>query len=197
MACYKRGWVRRQVSRFTQTCQENTNYVITVSIGYSLFPIFHDDVIKWIHLPRYWPFVWGIHPSLVNSQHKGQWREALTFSLICAWIHGWVNNGEASDLRRHRAHYDVIVMHVKHCQRLISFRFPYFLATMHLWSPCVLETPEIYPLVSDRPLSKFILVAINCGFQLIESLNKIWIRNYGNQHEKYYHNFWYLKVSNR
>ena len=23
---------------------------------------------------------------------------------------GWVNNGEAGDLRRHRAHYDVIVM---------------------------------------------------------------------------------------
>ena len=42
--------------------------------------------------------------------HKGQWRGALMFSLICAWIHGWVNNGEAVDLRRHRAHYDVTVM---------------------------------------------------------------------------------------
>ena len=31
-------------------------------------------------------------------------------SLICAWIHGWVNNPEAGDLRRHRAHYDVTVM---------------------------------------------------------------------------------------
>ena len=31
-------------------------------------------------------------------------------SLICAWINGWVNNREAGDLRRHRAHYDVIVM---------------------------------------------------------------------------------------
>ena len=30
--------------------------------------------------------------------------------LICAWINGWVNNGEAGYLRRHRAHYDVIVM---------------------------------------------------------------------------------------
>ena len=26
------------------------------------------------------------------------------------WINGWVNNGEAGDLRRLRAHYDVIVM---------------------------------------------------------------------------------------
>ena len=35
---------------------------------------------------------------------------ALMFSLICAWINGWVNNREAGDLRRHCAHYDVIVM---------------------------------------------------------------------------------------
>ena len=34
----------------------------------------------------------------------------LKFSLIWAWINGWVNNGEAGDLRRHRAHYDVTVM---------------------------------------------------------------------------------------
>ena len=31
-------------------------------------------------------------------------------SLICAWIDAWVNNRESGDLRRHRAHYDVIVM---------------------------------------------------------------------------------------
>ena len=70
----------------------------------------HDDVIKWKHFPRYWPFVRGIHRSPVNSPHKGQWRGALMFSLICVWINGWVNNLEAGDLRRHCAHYDVIVM---------------------------------------------------------------------------------------
>ena len=50
--------------------------------------------------PRYW--------------HKGQWRRALMFSLICAWINGWANNLEAGDLRRQRAHYDVIVMLPSH-----------------------------------------------------------------------------------
>ena len=44
----------------------------------------HDDVIKWKHFPRYCPFVRGIHRSPVNSKHKGQWRGALMFSLICA-----------------------------------------------------------------------------------------------------------------
>ena len=43
----------------------------------------HDDVIKWKHFPRYWPFVWVIHRPPVNSPHKGQWRGALVFSLIC------------------------------------------------------------------------------------------------------------------
>ena len=70
----------------------------------------HDDVIEWKHFPRYWPFVRGIHRSLVNSPHKGQWRGALMFSLICVWINRWVNNRKAGDLRRYRAHYDVIVM---------------------------------------------------------------------------------------
>ena len=59
----------------------------------------HDDVIKWKHFLHYWPFVWGIHRSLVNSPHKGQWCGALMFSFICIWINGWVNNHEAGDLR--------------------------------------------------------------------------------------------------
>ena len=70
---------------------------------------FHDDVIKWIHFPRYWPFVRGIHRSPVKSPHKGQWRGTLMFFFICARINCWVNNDEAGDLRRHRTHYDVIV----------------------------------------------------------------------------------------
>ena len=70
----------------------------------------HDDVIKWKHFARYWPFLRGIRQSAVNSPHKGQWRGALLFSLICAWINGWINNREAGNLRCHRAHYDVTVM---------------------------------------------------------------------------------------
>ena len=70
----------------------------------------HDDLMKWKHFPRYWPFVRGIHRSTVNFPHKGQWRGALMFSLICVWINGWVNNREAGDLRRYRVRCDVIVM---------------------------------------------------------------------------------------
>ena len=45
----------------------------------------HDDVIKWKHFSRYWPFLRGIHRSPVNSPHKGQWHGPLRFSLVCAW----------------------------------------------------------------------------------------------------------------
>ena len=70
----------------------------------------HDDIIKWKHFPCYWPFVQGIHRWPVNPPHKGQWLRALMFSLISAWINGWVTNREAGDLRRNRARYDVTVM---------------------------------------------------------------------------------------
>ena len=46
----------------------------------------------------------------MNSPAKGQWRGALMFSLILAWINTWVNNRKAGDLRRHCTHCDVIVM---------------------------------------------------------------------------------------
>ena len=39
----------------------------------------HDDVIKWKHFPRNWPFVRGIPRSPVNSPHKGQRRGASMY----------------------------------------------------------------------------------------------------------------------
>ena len=83
-------------------------WIIASNEDYGLW--LHDDVIKWRYFPRYWPFVRGINRSPVNSPHKGQWRGASMFSLICVWINGRINNGEAGDFRRHRPHYDVIVM---------------------------------------------------------------------------------------
>ena len=88
-------------------------------------------------VPNYWPSV-GRHPSqrasdMMTSSNGNIFRvtghlcgnspvpgefpaqrpvtRTLVFSLICVWINDWVNNREAGDLRRYRAHYDVIVMY--------------------------------------------------------------------------------------
>ena len=104
--CYCRGWCKHNAQGWVKALR----YTISVPVLTHWFDHIHDDVIKWKHFPRYWPFVRGIHRSPVNTPHKGQWRGALMFTLICARINGWVNNREAGDLRRYRAHYDVIVM---------------------------------------------------------------------------------------
>ena len=50
--------------------------------------------------------------SPVNGEFPtwGQWRGALLFPLICAWINGWVYNRETGDSIRYRAHNDVTIM---------------------------------------------------------------------------------------
>ena len=62
--------------------------------------------VVWGHCSK----LWLLQLLPVNSPHKGRWPGALMFSLICAWINVWVNTPEVGDLRRHRAHYDIIIM---------------------------------------------------------------------------------------
>ena len=49
------------------------------------------------------------HDCLLNHFQRPVAR-SFNFSLICAWRNDWINNQDAGDLRRHRAHYNVTVM---------------------------------------------------------------------------------------
>ena len=83
----------------------------------------HDDVTKRKHFPR--------NRSPVNSPHKGRWRGALMFSLMCAWINGWVNNGEAGDSSHHRTHTTSLLRKIIiNANLMIS----YFSITQSLWN---------------------------------------------------------------
>ena len=105
-------------SLLAHMCVIRPQWVMGVEINYTYTDkhqlTFRSVSTWWRHqmenVPRDWPFVRGIHRSPVSSPHKGQWRGALMFSLICAWTNDWVNNRDADDLKRHRAHYDVSVM---------------------------------------------------------------------------------------
>ena len=72
--------------------------------------ISYDDVIKWKHFLRYWPFVWGIHRSPPRGFPSQRWLGALMFPLTYAWINDWANNRAAGYLRRHSTHYNVTVI---------------------------------------------------------------------------------------
>ena len=76
----------------------------------------YDDIIKWKHFPRYWPFVRGR-------------RGALVFSLICAWIKGWVNKQSWSCfetpsrlLWRHCNGMETLVRLILSCVDVVLFR---------------------------------------------------------------------------
>ena len=89
-----------QLSFICLVCNVRTSITTpykTVSHGL----LWHDDVIKWKHFPRHWPFVRGI-------PLKSQWRGALMFSLICtlnkrlskqSW--GWLFETSSRLLWRH------------------------------------------------------------------------------------------------
>ena len=58
----------------------------------------HDDVIKWKHFPRYWPFLRVIPRSPMNFHTKASDAELCCFLWSGPWINGWVNTREAGDL---------------------------------------------------------------------------------------------------
>ena len=110
-------WIRptssnRIIGNKRLTLEQSDHF--TLNFQATLFPI------KWKQFSRYWSFVSGIHRWAVTSPHKGQWRGALMFILICALTNGWSNNRDAGDLRRHRAHYGVTVMIARHFHNILS-----------------------------------------------------------------------------
>ena len=99
-------------------------YRFDIAAGFCLSFNHRHQTTRWYILSSWWrhpmetfsallALCAGNSPVPVNSPHKGQWRVALMFSLICVCINGWVNNLESGDLRRYRGHYDVIVMIIK------------------------------------------------------------------------------------
>ena len=105
-------------------------WIFRVHSRFSLFPYFHSSPNS---LRRHQMEAFSVSLAFCaeNSPVTGELpsqrpaTRILMFSLICAWINRWVNNREASDLRRHRAHYNVIVMLYCHSfEQRIRFNFP-------------------------------------------------------------------------
>ena len=60
--------------------------------------------------------------------------ELWCFLWSAPWINGWVNNCENGDLRRHSAHYDVIVMSlVSRFHSQLGYSLSYIITWVFLW----------------------------------------------------------------
>ena len=136
---------------------------------------FDAIIIEWYFSQK---FPW-LHPSSNgNIFHISRRALMLMFSLICTSIIVWVNNLEADDLRQHRAHCDVIVMHVVHpitnqwgsiCGVFCEFRgCSVWFVSCNLAFGCnacfkeyhVILDPMIMRLISLRPLWKNIIYSV-------------------------------------
>ena len=113
---------------------------------------------------------------------QSQWRGALIFSLICAWINVWVNNREAGDLRCHRSHYDIIVM---------SFQNRSWRISNVIYVHSVPSTPNVVQLYNAEHFK----IYIKLGHKMsIDSLANIDIFNFVN---RLVHQDGWLKYSSR
>ena len=82
-----------------------------------------------ILIPSWWRHPMGIFFALLalcagNSPVTGEFpsqRPVAQSFDVCTLTNGWVSNCEAGDLRRHRAHYDVIVMMTRRCESWVHF----------------------------------------------------------------------------
>ena len=74
----------------------------------------NDIVPWWRHQMEPYPVLLalceGNPPVIGGFPHKGQWRGASMFSLICTRTYSWAYNRVVGDLRRHRAHYGITLL---------------------------------------------------------------------------------------
>ena len=138
-----------------ETAQEDKDPFFCIVNTAAADYLMHDDVIKWKHFPSYWPFVRGIHWSLTNSLHRGQWCGALMFSLICSWTKSSANHQDGSDLILHCTHYDVTVKWCtvpKHQQQQYRPTSPRILWFWHqkYYSNCKVSSTTLIQVSSHR-----------------------------------------------
>ena len=79
--------------------------------------------------------------------------ELWCFLWSASWINVWVNNCEAGDLRRHRAHYDVTVIQISSVDRgrcgVISSSFLYSYKLLFMDTTTLNKTFDIFPCMAS------------------------------------------------
>ena len=102
------------------------------------------------------------------------------FSLICARINGWVNNGEAGDLRRHCAHYDVTVMERQNGKSINTiWKHQFSVETDVIFWLDIEKNAFIFmyniPQYSTAPVQRKNITVIMCKVDLYQNCRLRWI----------------------
>ena len=98
------GNTRRSGNFISTFVQIFDNCVSIMCISSHVDATIQDDVIKWEHFPRYWPFVRWI--PLTKASDAELW----CFFFDLRMKNGWENDRGAGNLKRHNVHYDVTVI---------------------------------------------------------------------------------------
>ena len=96
---------------------ETTSALPVQCVGKSSVAVPHDDV----NIFRVTSHLCGEFTGPGEFRAQRPVTRSLMFSLIYARINGSINNREAGDLRRHRAHYDVILMPTKAIDAVLGY----------------------------------------------------------------------------
>ena len=106
---YFLNWKRFHQRKYLWNCLCKVSAILLRSRFWIIVQMsWHDDVIKWKHFPHYWPFVRGIPGHRWIPHTKASDAELWCFDLR---LNKWLSKQSGGwNLRRHHAHYDVIVM---------------------------------------------------------------------------------------
>ena len=106
----------------------------------------------------------GNSPVSGEFPAQSQWRGALKFSLICAWINGWINNRKAGNLRRRRTHYEIIIMNASQI--------------IHFICICICQInnfTNISPSFSTQSKMRSLMISFYLGFRIFDFFVKLLI----------------------
>ena len=132
----------------------------------------HDDVIKWKHFPRYWPFVRGIPRSPVNSHTNASDPELWCFFYLRLNKHlskeswgWWFETPSRSLWRQCNVHPGHIFTWKHNIERKL---FRYFPCSRTITKPALVLTMAQHQL-GDRPLFKPMSISLSTYFCVIGS----------------------------
>ena len=117
----------------------------------------HDGSIRWKHFFRViGPLGGEFTGHLWIPLTKAGDAELWCFLLSAPWINSWINNRDAGHLRRHRTHYDVIVMAI-----LFSFMITLFPSSTIMEQLLLIDTSLKKQLIPPFPKG------FNCSVQFL------------------------------